>query len=73
MKISKQLERQAAQLARIEKVVLPLQKSFNRIDKQSNTIKQPYSEVTQLQKQILNQDSKTKPGFSKAETRKKSG
>ena len=50
--ISKQLERQAAQLARIEKVVLPLQKSVNRIDKQSNTIKQLYSEVTQLQRQI---------------------
>jgi hypothetical protein len=50
--ISKQLERQAAQLARIEKVVLPLQKSVDRIDKQSNTIKQLYSDVTQLQRQI---------------------
>jgi hypothetical protein len=44
--ISKQLERQATQLARIEKVVV------NRIDKQSNTIKQLYAFVTQLQKQI---------------------
>ena len=50
--ISRQLERQATQLARIEKVVLPLQKSVNRIDEQSNTIKQIYTVVTQLQRQI---------------------
>jgi hypothetical protein len=52
VKISKQLERQAAHLARIEKIVLPLQKSVNRINKQSNTIKQLYTVVTQLQIQI---------------------
>jgi hypothetical protein len=51
-KISKQLERQANQLTRIEKVILPLQRSVNRIDKQSNTIKQIYSKVIQLQRQI---------------------
>lgn len=50
--ISKQLESQAAQLDRIEKVVLPLRKSVDRVDKQSNTIKRLYSEVTQLQRQI---------------------
>jgi hypothetical protein len=50
--ISKQLERQATQLARIEKVVLPLQKSVNRIDKQSNTMKQLYTVATQLQRQV---------------------
>lgn len=38
--ISKQLERQATHLARIEKMILPLQKSVGKIDKQSNTIKQ---------------------------------
>jgi hypothetical protein len=52
VKISKQLERQANQLAGIEKAIPPLQNSFNRIDKQSNTIKQLYTEVTQLQRQI---------------------
>jgi archaellum component FlaC len=51
-KISKQLERQANQLTRIEKVILPLQRSVNKIDKQSNTIKQLYTKVTQLQRQI---------------------
>lgn len=51
-KISKQLERQANQLTRIEKVILPLQKSVDKIDKQSNTIKQLYGMITQLQKQI---------------------
>jgi len=52
IKISKQPERQADQLARIEKVLLPLQKSVNKIDKQSNTIKQLYTEVTELQRQM---------------------
>lgn len=52
MKILKQLERQAKQLVRIEKVGLPLQRSMNRIDKQSNTMKQLYSTLTKLQKQI---------------------
>jgi hypothetical protein len=52
VKISKELEKQTNQLARIEKIILPLQRSVNRIDKQSNTMKQLYSTITQLQKQI---------------------
>ena len=48
--ISKQLEKQAIQLARIEKLIQALQKSFHTIDKQSNTIKKLYSIVTQLQR-----------------------
>jgi hypothetical protein len=53
-KISKQLEGQSKQLARIEKVILPpLQKSINKIDKQSSTIKQLYNMVTQLQRRII--------------------
>ena len=47
--ISKQLEKQANQLARIEKLIQALQKSFHTIDKQSNTIKKLYTIVTQLQ------------------------
>ena len=61
--ISKQLERQADQLTRIEKVILPLQKSVNRIEKQSNTIKQLYSSVTYLQRHVRlsrNRKPKTK-------------
>lgn len=59
--ISKQLERQADQLTRIEKVILPLQKSVNRIEKQSNTIKQLYSSVTYLQRHVrLSQNRKPK-------------
>jgi hypothetical protein len=50
--ISKQLEKQANRLVRIEKLIQPLQKSFNKIDKQSNTIKQLYTIVTQLQRQL---------------------
>ena len=50
--ISNQIERQATQLARIEKMILPLQKSVGKIDKQSNTIKQLYGMITQFQKQI---------------------
>jgi hypothetical protein len=37
--ISKQLEKQANQLVRIERIIHPLQKSLNKMDKQSNTIK----------------------------------
>jgi hypothetical protein len=48
--ISKRLEKQSDQLARIEKLIQPLQKSFNKIDKQSNTIKKLYTIVTQLQR-----------------------
>jgi hypothetical protein len=59
--ISKQLKRQADQLTRIEKVILPLQKSVNRIEKQSNTIKQLYSSVTYLQRHVhLSQNRKPK-------------
>jgi hypothetical protein len=50
--ISKLLEKQANQLARIEKISQQLQKSFNKMDKQSNTIKQLYTIVTQLQRQL---------------------
>jgi hypothetical protein len=48
--ISKQLEKQANQLAKIEKLIQTLQKSFRTIDKQSNTIKKLYTIVTQLQR-----------------------
>lgn len=71
MKISKQLERQAARLARIEKIVLPLQKSVNRINKQSNTIKQLYAVVTQLQMQIRStKNRKQNQGVQKRKRRK---
>jgi hypothetical protein len=53
--MSKQLEKQSEQLARIEKVVQSLQNSFNKIYRQSNTIKQLYGIVTQLQRQIHRQ------------------
>jgi hypothetical protein len=53
--ISKQLEKQANQLARIEKGIQPLRKSFNKIDRQSNTIKQMYTIVMQLQRQVRHQ------------------
>ena len=48
--ISKQLEKQSNQLVKIEKVLQPLQKSFNKIERQSTTIKQLYSVVIQLQR-----------------------
>jgi hypothetical protein len=50
--ISKQLEKQANHLVRIEKLIQPLQKSFNKMDKQSNTIKQLYTILTQLQRHM---------------------
>ena len=50
--ISKKLEKQSNQLVKIEKVLQPLQKSFNKIDRQSITIKQLYSVVMQLQREI---------------------
>lgn len=50
--ISKQVERQANQLIKIEKAIVSLQKSVNKMDKQSNTIKQLYGVVTQLQRQV---------------------
>ena len=71
VKISKQLERQAAHLARIEKIVLPLQKSVNRINKQSSTIKQLYTVVTQLQMQIRStKNRKQNQGAQKRKRRK---
>jgi hypothetical protein len=39
-------------LIRIEKAIVSLQKSVDKIDKQSNTIKQLYSVVTQLQRLV---------------------
>ena len=71
VKISKQLERQAAHLARIEKMVLPLLKSVNRINKQSSTIKQLYTVVTQLQMQIRStKNRKQNQGAQKRKRRK---
>ena len=52
--ISKQLEKQANQLVRIERIIHPLQKSLNKMDKQSNTIRQLYTIVTQFQRQMQN-------------------
>jgi hypothetical protein len=71
VKISNQLEGQAARLARIEKIVLPLQKSVNRINKQSNAIMQLYAVVTQLQMQIRStKDQKQNQGIQKRKRRK---
>jgi hypothetical protein len=53
--MSRQLEKQSRQLARIEKVIQSLQSSFNKIDRQSNTIKQLYGIVTQLRRQMHRQ------------------
>ena len=50
--MSKQLEKQSQQLARIEKVIQSLQSSLNKIDRQSNTMKHLYGIVTQLQRQM---------------------
>lgn len=50
--IPKLVESQANQLTRIEKAIASLQKSVNRIDKQSNTTKQLYVAITQLQRQV---------------------
>jgi hypothetical protein len=59
-KISRQLERQANQLARIEKVILPLQKSVNKIDRQSDTIKQLSTQILQIQRHIRKTKSQGK-------------
>jgi hypothetical protein len=67
-KISKQLERQANQLAKIEKVILPLQRSVNKIDNQSNTIKQLYTQISQIQRHMhstKNQGKKPASGSKK--------
>ena len=50
--MTKQIERQANQLTRLEKAITSLQKSINKTDKQSNTIKQIYVVVTQIQRQL---------------------
>jgi hypothetical protein len=59
-KISRQLERQANQLARIEKVILPFQKSVNKIDRQSDTIKQLFTQILQIQRHIRKTKSQGK-------------
>src|SRR5437870_10264450 len=53
--MSRHLEKQSKQLARIEKVIQSLQSSFNKIDRQSSTMKQLYGVVTQLQRQVHRQ------------------
>jgi hypothetical protein len=68
--ISKQLEKQSNQLVKIEKVLQPLQKSFNKIDRQSITIKQLYSVVIQLQREIDRQ-KKQQPQQQPTQRRKK--
>ena len=78
--ISKQLERQANQLIRIQKMILPLQKSVGKIDKQSNTIKRLYGMITQFQKQIRStnnqkqsQGTQNKRGKSRSKKRSLKG
>src|SRR5215203_4509044 len=66
--ISRQLEKQSNQLVKIEKVLQPLQKSFNKIDRQSITIKQLYSVVIQLQREI---DRQKKQQLQQQATQKK--
>jgi hypothetical protein len=53
--MSKQLEKQSRQLARTEKVIQSIQSSYNKIYRQSNTMKQLYGVVTQLQRQMQRQ------------------
>jgi hypothetical protein len=65
--MSKQLEKQSRQLARIEKVIQSLQSSFNKIDRQSSTMKQFYGVVTQLQRQVHRQIQQQKSTHSKKE------
>src|SRR5215208_3158288 len=66
--ISRQLEKQSNQLVKIEKVLQPLQKSFNKIDRQSITIKQLYSVVMQLRREI---DRQKKQQLQQQATQKK--
>jgi len=63
--ISRQLEKQSNQLVKIEKVLQPLQKSFNKIDRQSITIKQLYSVVMQLRREIDRQKKTTTTSHSR--------
>jgi hypothetical protein len=69
--ISKQLEKQSNQLVKIEKVLQPLQKSFNKIDRQSITIKQLYSVVIQLQREIDRQKKQQPQQQQPTQRRKK--
>jgi hypothetical protein len=68
--ISKQLKKQSNQLVKIEKVLQPLQKSFNKIDRQSITIKQLYSVVIQLQREIGRQKKQQQQATQKKQERK---
>ena len=71
--ISKQLEKQSNQLVKIEKVLQPLQKSFNKIDRQSITIKQLYSVVMQLRREIDRQKKTTTTSHSKKSKKERKG
>src|SRR5215207_1598938 len=68
IKISKQPERQADQLARIEKVLLPLQKSVNKIDKHNKTTLYGGNRITKAD--AVNQEPKANSRYSKEEKRK---
>jgi hypothetical protein len=59
-KIARELERQSNQLAKLEKLILLLQRSVNKIDKQSNTIKQLSMQISQLQRHIRSTKSQGK-------------
>ena len=59
-KISRQLERQANQLARIEKGILPLQRSVNKRDKLSNSIKHLSTQISQIHRHIRSTKSQGK-------------
>src|SRR5215204_2256312 len=69
--ISRQLEKQSNQLVKIEKVLQPLQKSFNKIDRQSITIKQLYTVVIQLQREIDRQKKQQPQQATQKKARKK--
>ena len=70
--MSKQLEKQSNQQVKIEKLLQPLQKSFNKIDRQSTTVKQLYSVVIQLQREIDRQ-KKTTISHSKKSKKERKG
>ncbi|MCD6036561.1 MAG: hypothetical protein K0S67_445, partial [Nitrososphaeraceae archaeon] len=63
--------KQSNQLVKIEKVLQPLQKSFNKIDRQSITIKQLYSVVIQLQREIGRQKKQQPQQATQKKARKK--
>jgi hypothetical protein len=68
-KILQQLERQADQVSRIEKVILPLQRLVNKIDKQANTIKQLYMQISQIQRRLRSIKSQGKKPASRSKKR----